>query len=114
MIRPPHWISAALAALRFQHADLAPLRLLSNADWRRLIGVRGSLSLTISRPVAVPSLLRRKSRFWIARPPVRAGAAAAALVVRAPNGSPNTGADMKLAKSLHDDLAGFADHWLAR
>jgi hypothetical protein len=37
-----------------------------------------------------------------------------ALVLRAPNGSPNTGADMKLAKSLHDDLAGFADHWLAR
>lgn len=37
-----------------------------------------------------------------------------ALVLRAPNGSPNAGADMKLAKSLHDDLAGFADHWLAR
>ena len=37
-----------------------------------------------------------------------------ALITRAPNGSPNTGADMVLAKSLHDDLAGFADHWLAR
>jgi phosphoglycolate phosphatase-like HAD superfamily hydrolase len=37
-----------------------------------------------------------------------------ALITRAPNGSPNTGADMALAKSLHDDLAGFADHWLAR
>ena len=37
-----------------------------------------------------------------------------ALVMRAPNGSPNTGPDMALAKSLHDDLAGFADHWLAR
>lgn len=37
-----------------------------------------------------------------------------ALVLRAPNGSPNTGPDMVLAKSVHDDLAGFADHWLAR
>lgn len=37
-----------------------------------------------------------------------------ALVLRAPNGSPNVGADMKLAKSVHQDLAAFADHWLAR
>jgi phosphoglycolate phosphatase-like HAD superfamily hydrolase len=37
-----------------------------------------------------------------------------ALVLRAPNGSPNTGVEMSLAKSLHDDLAGFADHWLGR
>ena len=37
-----------------------------------------------------------------------------ALVLRAPNGSPNTGPDMALAKSVHDDLAGFADHWIAR
>ena len=37
-----------------------------------------------------------------------------ALVLRAPNGSPNVGADMALAKSVHHDLAGFADHWLAR
>jgi len=37
-----------------------------------------------------------------------------ALVLRAPNGSPNTGPDMVLAKSVHDDLAGFTDHWLAR
>jgi phosphoglycolate phosphatase-like HAD superfamily hydrolase len=37
-----------------------------------------------------------------------------ALVLRAPNGSPNTGPDMALAKSVHDDLAGFANHWLAR
>jgi phosphoglycolate phosphatase-like HAD superfamily hydrolase len=37
-----------------------------------------------------------------------------ALVLRAPNGSPNIGPDMALAKSVHDDLAGFADHWLAR
>jgi len=37
-----------------------------------------------------------------------------ALIMRAPNGSPNTGPDMELAKSVHDDLAGFADHWLAR
>ncbi len=38
----------------------------------------------------------------------------AALVTRAPNGSPNTGADLALAHSVHDDLAGFASHWLAR
>ena len=37
-----------------------------------------------------------------------------ALVLRAPNGSPNVGVDMALAKSVHADLAGFADHWLAR
>jgi phosphoglycolate phosphatase-like HAD superfamily hydrolase len=38
----------------------------------------------------------------------------AALVTRAPNGSPNTGADLALAHSVHDDLSGFASHWLAR
>jgi phosphoglycolate phosphatase-like HAD superfamily hydrolase len=38
----------------------------------------------------------------------------AALVLRAPNGTPNTGEDMRLAHSLHQDLAGFADHWLGR
>jgi phosphoglycolate phosphatase-like HAD superfamily hydrolase len=37
-----------------------------------------------------------------------------ALVLRAPNGSPNTGPDLALAKSVHDDLAGFVEHWLAR
>ena len=37
-----------------------------------------------------------------------------ALVLRGPNGSPNVGADLALAKSLHPDLAGFAAHWLAR
>jgi phosphoglycolate phosphatase-like HAD superfamily hydrolase len=37
-----------------------------------------------------------------------------ALLLRAPNGSPNTGAEMTLARSVHDDLAGFADHWLER
>ena len=38
----------------------------------------------------------------------------AALVLRAPNGSPNTGEDMRLAHSVHADLAGFATHWLAQ
>ena len=37
-----------------------------------------------------------------------------ALILRAPNGSPNVGADLALAKSVHDDLAGFVSHWLAR
>lgn len=37
-----------------------------------------------------------------------------ALVLRAPNGSPNTGPEMSLAKSVHDDLPAFVDHWLAR
>ena len=37
-----------------------------------------------------------------------------ALVLRAPNGSPNVGPELALAKSVHDDLAGFTDHWLAR
>ena len=37
-----------------------------------------------------------------------------ALILRAPNGSPNVGPDLALAKSVHEDLAGFADHWLAR
>lgn len=37
-----------------------------------------------------------------------------ALVLRAPNGSPNTGDDMHLAHSTHQDLAAFATAWLAR
>ena len=37
-----------------------------------------------------------------------------ALVLRAPNGSPNAGDDMSLARSVHDDLGGFASHWLDR
>jgi len=36
-----------------------------------------------------------------------------ALVLRAPNGTPNTGDEMALARSVHDDLVGFATHWLA-
>jgi len=36
-----------------------------------------------------------------------------ALVLRAPNGSPNEGEELKLAKSIHLDLREFADHWLA-
>jgi beta-phosphoglucomutase-like phosphatase (HAD superfamily) len=38
----------------------------------------------------------------------------AALVLRAPNGSPNTGSELSLAHSVHADLADFARHWLAR
>jgi phosphoglycolate phosphatase-like HAD superfamily hydrolase len=37
-----------------------------------------------------------------------------ALILRAPNGSPNVGAEMALARSVHDDLGDFASHWLAR
>ena len=37
-----------------------------------------------------------------------------ALVLRAPNGSPNTGDELVLAKSVHQDLAGFTEHWLKR
>jgi len=37
-----------------------------------------------------------------------------ALILRAPNGSPNTGDEMSIVQSIHDDLAGFADHWLKR
>ena len=37
-----------------------------------------------------------------------------ALVLRGPNGSPNVGVDMALAKSTHRDLVGFVDHWLSR
>jgi phosphoglycolate phosphatase-like HAD superfamily hydrolase len=37
-----------------------------------------------------------------------------ALVLRGPNGSPNVGAELVLAKSTHADLSGFAKHWLAR
>ena len=35
-----------------------------------------------------------------------------ALVLRAPNGSPNSGDDMRLAHSVHTDLAAFATKWL--
>lgn len=37
-----------------------------------------------------------------------------ALVLRAPNGSPNVGNELVLAKSVHQDLAGFTEHWLKR
>lgn len=38
-----------------------------------------------------------------------------ALVLREPNGSPNTGDEVsRLARSLHRNLADFADYWLAR
>ena len=37
-----------------------------------------------------------------------------ALVMRAPNGSPNAGDEMRLAHSVHEDLAAFAAHWLTR
>jgi phosphoglycolate phosphatase-like HAD superfamily hydrolase len=36
-----------------------------------------------------------------------------ALVLRAPNGSPNSGPELVLAKSQHQDLAQFVDDWLA-
>lgn len=35
-----------------------------------------------------------------------------ALVLRAPNGSPNQGEELALARSVHQDLAAFTDHWL--
>jgi beta-phosphoglucomutase-like phosphatase (HAD superfamily) len=37
-----------------------------------------------------------------------------ALILRAPNGSPNVGPDLRLVRSVHDDLAAFTDYWLAR
>jgi phosphoglycolate phosphatase-like HAD superfamily hydrolase len=36
-----------------------------------------------------------------------------ALVLRAPNGSPNSGPDLALVKSVHQDLAQFVRDWLA-
>ncbi len=38
----------------------------------------------------------------------------AALVLRAPNGSPNEGAELSITSSVHDDLSGFVDYWLTR
>jgi phosphoglycolate phosphatase-like HAD superfamily hydrolase len=38
----------------------------------------------------------------------------AALVLRAPNGSPNVGDELRIAHSVHRDLADFTSHWLAR
>ena len=35
-----------------------------------------------------------------------------ALILRAANGSPNVGDELRLARSVHQDLAAFADHWL--
>ncbi len=42
------------------------------------------------------------------------GGVHAALVLRAPNGSPNEGDEMSIASSVHDDLGSFVDYWLAR
>jgi hypothetical protein len=38
----------------------------------------------------------------------------AALILREPNGSPNVGPDLENIDSRHQDLAGFADWWLAQ
>ena len=37
-----------------------------------------------------------------------------ALILRAPNGSPNTGPEMETVRSIHADLADFAEAWLTR
>ncbi|MEP7058479.1 MAG: HAD family hydrolase [Caldimonas sp.] len=37
-----------------------------------------------------------------------------ALILRAPNGSPNSGPDMGRVDSVHQDMAEFATHWLSR
>ena len=37
-----------------------------------------------------------------------------ALVLRGPNGSPNVGEELRLARSVHDNLRACADHWLSR
>jgi phosphoglycolate phosphatase-like HAD superfamily hydrolase len=37
-----------------------------------------------------------------------------ALLLRAPNGSPNAGAELALARSVHQDLPEFAEFWLSR
>jgi len=37
----------------------------------------------------------------------------AALIMREPNGTPNTGEELKLAHSLHSDLSDFASWWLS-
>jgi phosphoglycolate phosphatase-like HAD superfamily hydrolase len=37
-----------------------------------------------------------------------------ALVLRAPNGSPNTGPDLELVQTTHQDLVDFTTSWLAR
>ncbi|MDB5820892.1 MAG: phosphate acetyltransferase [Rhizobacter sp.] len=37
-----------------------------------------------------------------------------ALLLRAPNGTPNVGSDLELVSSVHHDLAEFVDHWLSR
>lgn len=38
----------------------------------------------------------------------------AALILRAPNGTPNVGPDLAWVSSSHQNLAAFADHWLSR
>jgi len=38
----------------------------------------------------------------------------AALILRAPNGSPNVGDELGIVHSVHDDLPAFVRHWLAR
>lgn len=38
----------------------------------------------------------------------------AALILRAPNGSPNVGPDLAWVSSSHQDLPAFVDHWLSR
>lgn len=37
-----------------------------------------------------------------------------ALVLRGPNGSPNQGSELSLARSVHADLPDFAQYWLTR
>ena len=42
------------------------------------------------------------------------GAVHTALILRAPNGSPNAGPELSLARSIHQDLPSFAEYWVTR
>jgi hypothetical protein len=37
-----------------------------------------------------------------------------ALIARSPNGSPNTGPEMSLARSTHGDLLEFSHYWISK
>ena len=72
-----------------------------------------STSRTVQITASSPALTLTETARFTQKPRIPRGVHTA-LILRALNGSPNTGEEMELARSVHEDLSGFVTHWLAR